>query len=304
MDTRQFEYILAIADERYVSKAAERLCISQPTLSLFVSRLEKELGVSLFRRSRNGFAPTPEGEIIVEGARRIVRIKSEMLEKIAPFAADKKNRIIVGLTPGRSVELFSAIMPDFSREMPKIEVQIIEAPIQNVEELTRHGYIDVALISIGETDDQLASECFGSEEILFAVGEAHPLAARGRRGGEGELPVLRPADLAGETFILSKRGYRFRAVVDAYLAGFGIVPTVRMESPEIPISISMIRHGHGVGFVPAMMEGKHPDLSFFRLDPPLHWEFGAVYRKNVHPSAQSRRFMDIAKGYAQTIQDR
>lgn len=295
MDTRQFEYILAVAEESYISKAAERLCISQPTLSQFVSRLERELGVSLFRRTRNGFMPTPEGEIVIDGARKIVAMKNEIMEKIAPFAESKQNRIIVGLTPGRSVELFSSFMPEFCRAEPNIEVQIIEAPITNIEELIRHGYIDLALISLGSDDEQLTGESFGSEEILFTVNREHPLARRRGENGNDPPRSIVPSEIARETFILSKKGYRLRAVVDAYLERFGIAPAIRMESPEIPLSCNMIRHGLGVGFTPAPFAERNTDLVFFRLEPPLHWDFGAVYRKNLRLSDQARRFIDIAK---------
>ncbi|OHE61863.1 MAG: hypothetical protein A2Z99_00825, partial [Treponema sp. GWB1_62_6] len=293
MDTRQFEYVLAIADERYVFKAADKLCISQPTLSQFLSRLENDLGVPLFHHSRNGFVPTPEGEIFIEGARRIMRIKGEILDKIAPFADRKKNRLIVGLTPGRSAALFSFVMPQFSSEAPEIEVQILEAPIQNIDELTRNGYLDLSLVIINKDDDQLVFEIFNEEEILFAVAGNHPLAPPSGNGTDGITAEIDVRIFAKEKFLMSKKGYRLRALVDSYLEKLELRPAVLMEATEIPLTCNMIRRGLGVGFIPAGFARAYHDLHVFSTSPKLTWDFGVAYRKGTRITPAMRRFIDL-----------
>jgi DNA-binding transcriptional LysR family regulator len=296
MDTRQFEYIAAIADEHYISRAADRLCISQPTLSQFLSRLEDDLGVSLFHRSRHGLTPTAEGQIVIDGARRILEIKEDTLEKIASFAERKKNRLMIGLTPGRSAALFSQIMPRFSQVEPDVDVQIMEAPIQDIDALTRSGDLDFSLITVNPHDESLEATVFAEEEILFAMAASHPLAP-----DDPEAALADGIDLdrfKNEKFILSKRGYRLRLFVDAFLENQKLEPAVLMEATEIPLICNMIRHGLGVGFIPEAFSRGNPDLLAFPVKPKLTWHFGAVYRKGMRLTPGMRRFMEIAKDYA------
>jgi DNA-binding transcriptional LysR family regulator len=294
MDTKQFEYILAIAAEKNISKAAEALFVSQPALSQFLSKLESELGVRLFHHARNGFIPTPEGEIYIEGARRIVKIKTEMKERLAEVADRKKNRLVIGLTPGRSAQLLSEALPAFSRESPEIEIQIVEAPIQNIDELSRKGYLDVALMSANYEDDQLEFEAFVTEEIFFAIHRSHRLAAsaeESRRGG-GAVDLRLFKD---DAFVMSKKGYRLRTVVDAYLNRIDLRPKVLMETTESPLTVNMIRNNLAVGFVPEFFARQAPDLVVFPVTPRLTWDFGAAYRKGSQDTPARRRFITLMR---------
>ena len=298
MDTRQYEYILAIADERYISRAAEKLCISQPTLSQFLSKLEAELGVDLFLHSRNGFTPTPEGEIYIDGARRILKINAEIRAKISPFADRKKNRLVVGLTAGRSAQLFSEFFPIFNKYSPEIEIQIIEAHTQNIDELAKSGYLDFALVTSDYDDDQLEFEPFVREEIVFVVNKRHPRAAvlseRKPDGGSGGLDLSLFKD---DKFVLSKKGYRLRTLIDAHLKKIGFQPIVLLETTENALTSNMIHNELAVGFLPAAYAGLYPDLVAFSLEPKLTWDFGAAYRKGSRVTPPMRLFIDLVREF-------
>ena len=99
MDTRQIEYILKISEERSVTRAAEQLFITQSALSQQVQKLEKELGTSLFFRTKADWTPTPEGEIYLENARKILRIKQDTYSMIADRVNSRKSYLSIGITP-------------------------------------------------------------------------------------------------------------------------------------------------------------------------------------------------------------
>lgn len=303
MDIRQYEYILAIADERYISRAAEKLCISQPTLSQFLSKLEAELGVDLFLHSRNGFAPTPEGEIYIDGARRILNINAEIRAKISPFADRKKNRLVVGLTAGRSARLFSDFFPTFNRYSPEIEIQIVEAHTQNIDELTKSGYLDFALVTSAYGDDQLEFEPFVREEIVFVVNRRHPRASLAEKAADDGSARIDLRLFKDDKFVLSKKGYRLRTLVDEYLRKIDFQPTVLLETTENALTSNMIHNELAVGFLPAAYATSYPDLAAFSLEPKLTWDFGAAYRKGSRVTPPMRLFIDLIREFLLSAND-
>jgi DNA-binding transcriptional LysR family regulator len=89
LDTKQIEYILKIAEENNITKAAEKLFLTQPALNQQLLRLEKELGTQLFHRSRTNWRPTQAGEIYLENARKMLLIKQETYRIIGDIVSDK-----------------------------------------------------------------------------------------------------------------------------------------------------------------------------------------------------------------------
>ena len=112
MDFRELTYITAVADEHSVTEAAKRLYISQPSLSYIISKAEQELGVKLFDRKTNPLTLTYAGEIYVERAREILRIRDNMRRELTDIGHGQKGRINIGFSPTLRWR-FSGIFPGF-----------------------------------------------------------------------------------------------------------------------------------------------------------------------------------------------
>ncbi|MFA6508830.1 MAG: LysR family transcriptional regulator [Treponemataceae bacterium] len=298
MDTRQLEYVLAIADEEYVSRAAQKLNVSQPALSQTLSKLESELGVPLFSRSRNGLKPTDAGELYISGARRIVDIKKETYEKIEGLTNRGKNRLLIGLSPGRTAKIFSNILPDFKRDFPEVEIQIIEAIDKNLDELMKKGYLDFSILPINHADDQLESEIFVVEEIVLAVNGRHKSAHLAREQAEGKTGRVDIGLFADDKFVMITPGSRLRIVVDSYLKKIGMRPIVLMETSQNSLTCNMVREGLSVGFIPRAYARLYPEIAAISLSPKLTWDLGVTYRKGTRVTDAMRRFFNIAREYA------
>ena len=111
MDTRQMEYIIQISEERSITKAAEKLFITQSALNQQLQKLEKELGLPLFVRTRSDWHLTPAGEIYVNTARQILNLKKDAYSQIQDLKESGNRRISLGLIPERGVNMFTAIYP-------------------------------------------------------------------------------------------------------------------------------------------------------------------------------------------------
>lgn len=298
MDTRQFEYVLAIAEEKYISKAAEKMCISQPTLSQFLSKLEGELGIPLFVRSRRGFAPTKAGELYIDGARRIIGIQAETYAKLDELKEAPCKRLVIGLSPGRTAKILSCLLPAFNRDFPDVKIQVVEALEQNIIELIKKGFLDFSMIMLNPDDDQLVVDTFVVEEVVMAVNRMHPLAHLARSDEHGHKS---PADIrlfADDPFILLQTGTRLRSIIDKYLLDAGVRPSVLMETSQNALVCNMVLQGLGVGFIPAAYARQYPDIAALTLSPPLSCRLGVTYRKGTRVTEAMRRFFALAREFS------
>ncbi|MBM7653481.1 LysR family transcriptional regulator [Neobacillus cucumis] len=117
MELKQLEYMIKIAEEKNITKAAEKLFITQSALNQQLLRLEKELGTQLFFRSRSNWHLTRAGEIYIENAKKMVRIKKDTYNQINDLIEIKKGLLRIGLTPERGPEMFAAIYPIFYKNI-------------------------------------------------------------------------------------------------------------------------------------------------------------------------------------------
>ena len=118
MDTKILEYVIAIAEEKSLSKAAERLYLSQPALSQRLKKLEDELGTPLFLREKNGLSITDAGRIYINGAHSILQIKREALKKISSMSRSNKNTLRFACATSSAIEC----LPAFRELYPDIEI--------------------------------------------------------------------------------------------------------------------------------------------------------------------------------------
>jgi len=147
MDTRQIEYILMIAQENNITRAAEKLFISQSALNQQLLKLEKELGCQLFHRSRTNWRPTEEGKIYIEGAEKIMMVKKETYAKIQDCLHEGIATLDVGLTPGRGFRMFTAIYPALHEKYPGLIVTPVEMNVQRQQEAIAKGQLDIGFVT-------------------------------------------------------------------------------------------------------------------------------------------------------------
>ena len=111
MDLKQLEYMVQIAEKQNISRAAEKLFLTQSALNQQLLKLEKQLGTPLFYRSRSQCRPTPAGEIYLAGAREILQIKKDTYRQIGDLLEARSGRLSVGLLSGRGMDMFTSIYP-------------------------------------------------------------------------------------------------------------------------------------------------------------------------------------------------
>ncbi|BFH13443.1 LysR family transcriptional regulator [Paenibacillus melissococcoides] len=294
MEFRQLQYAVQIAQERNFSRAAEKLHIAQPSLSQQLSKLEKEIGVLLFRRTTNSVELTHAGEIFVDRAQKIWDAMEQLKSEMADISQTKKGKVVIGTMPITGSHLLPHVLPSFHSIYPDIELVLVEdTSTSNLERMTAQGKNDLCLLSLPLTDPALAWEPLVDEEILLAVPNEHPLLPKS--GAPAEAVPL--ASLQDEPFILLKRGQGFRQLTMDLCEQAGFRPNVVFESSNIETVQSLVAAGMGVALVPAFI-ARAPRIEFVPAYLPLA---GRPARTLVIAYREGRYMSHAASAFIQTL---
>ncbi|WEK55752.1 MAG: LysR family transcriptional regulator [Candidatus Cohnella colombiensis] len=247
MEFRQLLYAIQIATDRNFSRAAEKLHIAQPSLSQQLAKLEKELGVLLFKRSTNSVELTHAGSVFVNKAQQIIDMTDQLRREMEDIADMRKGRLVVGSLPMTGTHILPYVLPVFRQKYPNIEIALIEESTKNLEQLTANGGTDVSLLSLPLEEPSLVYEPLIDEELWLAVPPDHPFVTLYANRS------ITIADLREEPFVLLKKGQGFRTIAHNLCMQAGFEPQVVFESANIDTVQALIGAGMGIGFVPKMM---------------------------------------------------
>lgn len=271
MNIRSMIYLTTIAKEGTLSAAGRKLGVSQPTLSVFLSRLEDELGTELFLHEQKRLIPTPAGKIYLDAAEKIIQVKERVYQSIYQLNHEATETLTIGATPLRGAVLFAKIFFEFSQRFPHVKLEIKESYMGNLREMVKNGEVNMALGSCYDTDDmELNYFTISKEEIVLGVPAFHPLAHLKNESGEPKhsANIQTFQDLP---FILLKQGTTIRAVTDALLNSANLQPTVAFETNNNLIVKQLISEGTGIGFLPdSSFDPEDESIVKFSLEPKYY----------------------------------
>jgi DNA-binding transcriptional LysR family regulator len=244
IELRHIRYFLAVAEELNFGRAAARLNIAQPPLSVQIQILERELGVKLFDRTRRRTRLTREGEVFLLEARQICDQVSRARLAVNQAASGELGRLRVAGVPYAFMEVLPTVMPKFRQQNPNIVVDLREAGTQESLDSLFAGTVDVAYVRQGDPIEGIELEPvrIGTLEVVVPLG--HRLA------GAGYIDII---DLACEAFVTTSRHispYYYDQTLSA-LATAGITPRTVVEATSIQAQLGYVACGMGVSLVPA-----------------------------------------------------
>ncbi|MCB1748807.1 MAG: LysR family transcriptional regulator [Gammaproteobacteria bacterium] len=271
MTLTELRYIVAVARHRHFGKAAEACFVSQPTLSVGVRKLEEELGVRIFERSRSEVIVTPIGATLVARAEEVLDAAEALRETAAaaqdPLGSALRLGVIYTVGPFLVPRLISAL----KKRAPQLGLIVREGFTDELAESLRHGELDAVIMSLPFRDPRLISRPLYEEPFHVAVPKDHPLARRKR---------IKPADLADETLLLLGARNCFREqVVEICPACINLDRKGdedmqrTLEGSSLDTIMQMVATGAGVTVVPTTMPlnkelGRHVVLRPFARPVP------------------------------------
>lgn len=296
MDLKEFEYVLAINEERSFSKAAKKLFISQPSLSQYINRLESQLGVTIFDRNTIPLSLTFEGELYIESIKSIMNIVNNLYKSFEDISDLKKGRVNIGLTPSKANNPLPAILPVFKETYPGIELIITERNSSELEDMLMRGQVDVCLLNLPIKSKGIEYEPIIKENIYIAAPPDYNPPAY--TDTSEKYPQLSINDIKDKQFILLHSSQRLRQIADTVFNDENIKPKVLLETSSIETSLRLSAAGMGFSFVPesaVRFAGLTNPPKYFKLPQDLNWTLVIAYREGAYKTKAVKAFSDIAK---------
>ena len=301
---RNPEYFLAIASEKSISKAAERLHISQPYLSQYVIHLEKEFGVRLLDRTKSPLALTAAGKVYANYLEDSSQLYEQLLQDFTRLNASRRQTLRVAMSNWRASTLLPSILPAFSQEHPETHLELLERPTSEMFRLVADNTVDFAIMNTNlNTPDYLTTETILYEKILLVGNRgnraAQALAEACRAGREPELTVLEH-----ERFVLLYPEILLAMRVNNFLEREHITVENALYTTNATTALNLTAENYVFCFVNETAVHNAPnrgELLFFDLDSPdLVHPLSVVYKKKRHLLPAARAFVDAARRFLQS----
>ena len=294
MDIRQIKNIISIAEEGSISKAAEKLFVTQSALNQQLLKLERELGVELFVRTGRGVIPTYAGRVYLKAAQKMVDIRDETYKMLHDISNVKRGEISIAYTPERGSRMFSSIYPEFHQAYPEITFRIYEARIKRMEQLLERRQVSIALMGYtGKPNPLFEYNYLSKEYIVLALPASHPLAyLAGERSWE-TLPRIDLRLLEHEYFILMTHETLVRYMCDDAFQAAGFTPKCLFESTSTMTVVNMVRSQVGAAFFPQSYVEPDAPMVYFSLGDEFSWVLSAATYKGAYLNRAERDFLTL-----------
>ena len=286
MTIRQLEVFLAVARAQSFSRAAERIHLSQPTLSEHTRDLENELGVPLFVRRSRSVALTEAGRVFEDYATRVVSTLAAGRQALAELDGLQRGSLVIGASTTPGTYVLPALIARFRKHYPGITIGLRIANSRLVEERLRDGEVDVAVIGghmLGRSERCVAAGII--DELQLIVPPDHPVTKR----------TMSRSALARERLLIREEGSATRQVTERALRQAGVAFEPAMELDHTETMKRTVMAGLGVAFVSHfavaddIRDGRLRTIAIERLTIRRH--FHVVHDERRPLSASARAFV-------------
>lgn len=301
MELKKIQYFLRIADKRSLTKAAESLYLTQPTLSRFLDKLEQEAGIPLFVRRKNSILElTDAGIIYLKTARQIHDLWSGLENELSSVRRAANNHILFGIC-GDNLQKFASDCADSVRKRyPGTTVEFICDSSLTIQKLVASGEIDIGIAAYLETDPNLTYFPCTVSEMDLVVSHENKLPFCSVQLAQRNDQRLSLRELASDThFALMREGPILRQTVDRYFQQEKLQPHIQKTYMRHNSLVKILTDDPSlVGFCPAK---HHSDqLTHIALDPPFYYTQGVCYRKSAHFTQAQQYLLQLLKKQPKT----
>jgi DNA-binding transcriptional LysR family regulator len=244
MDLRVLRYFVAVASERNITRAAEKLHIAQPPLSRAIQQLEAEVGAPLFDRQARPLRLTPAGTLLHEQAVQILRRMDDMKSMMNAAVAAERRRFTIGFVASTIYARLPELIRAFRAAAPDVELALVEATTLEQIAALKDGRIDVGFGRIRFDEQTIKRTILREEPLVVAIPSQHRLAS-------AKLPISL-LEVVGEVQIIYPRAPRpsYADQVLSLFRDYGHEPRLVHEARELQIAIGLVAAEEGLAIVP------------------------------------------------------
>lgn len=251
MEWHHFHYFKVLAEMEHMTRAAEKLAVSQPALSRAIMRIEEELGVTLFDRNGRSIRLNKFGELFLESTNRIVLEMETVKTRLSEMSGVETGEVTLGFLHTVGATYLSLFMKHFKETHPNVRVKLVQNNSQALKTLLSQGIIDLCVTTPVATEKNIDWQPLLTEELFVTLPKMHLLAGRSS---------LKVSELKEETFILLKEGFALRHLANDLLAEAGVQASISFEGEEVQTIASFVAANLGISFLPKLEHLAFDDL--------------------------------------------
>lgn len=286
MDLRGLHYFSAVAEELNFTRAAQRLCMSQPPLSNQIKALEEELGTPLFLRGGRTLQLTEAGKVLYRRASQLLDLAERTQEEVSSLAMGLSGTLCLGSVAGLAPFLAARWLAGFREEYPLVRFEIVNGSSDDIIDQIQRGYIELGLIAAPYDDEHLEGIPVGDEPWCAIMSRRNPLAAE----PEKPLPLK---ELAGQPLIVPHRRSRVDEI-HSWFRQAGAEPTIIGEHSNYVDVLAMASADVGISIFPQTAPETMPGIVCRRIVEPSHQaRYLLVRKRNTSISELSQAFLDF-----------
>ena len=279
----QIEAFLEVARRQNLSRAAEALFVSQPTLTARLQSLEAALGEQLFIRTRRGMRLTEAGDAFLPYAEHALRALADGRERLGELRRGVAGRLVLGAPPTVSTYTLPALLARFSAAHPGVRLAVKTGTSEEILDMVLHDQVQLGIIR-ALANQEIETIPLFTDTLVLIAGPGHRLA----RSSPGR--QARMADLAGEVLVLFGRSSSYLEFTTATFRQAGVLPGSVLELDNIEAAKKMVERGLGVSLVPtSTVAGELAAGTLARIElvdaAPARREIVAVRRRDAGPPA-------------------
>ncbi|WP_134699424.1 LysR family transcriptional regulator [Ammoniphilus sp. YIM 78166] len=287
MELRDLKSFIEVANHKSFSKAASHSYVSQPALSKAVKKIEEELHVELFERSKRELKLTDAGKIVYQQGVKALLPLTELTVLLDELMNIEAGEIKIGIPPLIGTLFFPAIARMLHEKYPKVSLELIELGAKRISELVDQGQIDLGIIVLPNDPSKFNITPFIRDEFVLFIHKDHDLAQQ---------PAVYLHQLKEERFILFSQEFTLHDYIRQACTAAGFTPTVSYRSSQWDLIMELVASRLGITILPKSIYDKqnNPDIKILPLtDSSLVWELGMITKKNAYHSFALRELLRL-----------
>lgn len=292
MNLKRLEYFCQLAAVGNFTRAALKIGIAQPALTIAIQKLEQEVGLKLINRAEKNALLTAEGEVL---NKRAIQLLSQV-KQVELELEDLKNlgqgAIRFGVSAMMGSYYFPKVLTEFKQKYPKIKIQLVDQGTAALEKMLLNGELDLALIRGDLENPQLRYTELINEEIVAGMASSHELATE---------RTISLAQFCQQPLVLFHEGYFLREVVSQYSKKHHVDLDIRMETNLIELQKSLVRNEVGITTCLSRILQNDQQMTSIAFEPKIEFKLSLAWKKNHSLSNASKAFIRYLSSTLDTV---
>ncbi len=285
MELYQLKYFNAVFKYNSFTKAAEKLHVTQPTITVAVQKLENELGVSLFERRKKQLVITSIGKIIQKRVKNILDEVDNLKTEVEEYKSTKTEVIRLGMPLTICAEMLIPLFNDFVAKKPCLEVVTVQYSMEVLTEMVKKNELDIACIPVRFSPGSMESKPFHSEQIFVCFQKDSKLS---------EYEKVPFSALSNDPILFGTQDAYVRQAVTKVFKQKNIKPCIAMSSRIHPIMVrNLVAQGVGIAFLTYNILHNQDNVDYRPLDPPVFIEMGLIWRKEKYLTKAQQKLIQF-----------